>query len=44
MSTALTPGLAEGILADVDGNIRAGCGWAGAGCDGMQVFAPRGRA
>ena len=36
------PGLADGIRADVDGNIWAGCGWVGAGYDGVQVFTPAG--
>jgi gluconolactonase len=35
-------GLADGIRADVDGNIWAGTGWVGAGYDGVQVFAPDG--
>jgi gluconolactonase len=35
-------GLADGIRADVDGNIWAGCGWVGAGYDGVHVFAPEG--
>ncbi len=35
-------GLADGIRADVDGNIWAGCGWVGAGYDGVHVFAPNG--
>jgi gluconolactonase len=35
-------GLADGIRADVDGNIWAGAGWAGEGYDGVQVFAPDG--
>jgi len=35
-------GLADGIRADVDGNIWAGSGWVGAGYDGVQVFAPDG--
>ena len=34
------PGMADGIRADVDGNIWAGCGWVGAGYDGVQVFTP----
>ncbi len=33
-------GLADGIRADKDGNIWAGCGWAGAGYDGVHVFSP----
>ncbi len=35
-------GLADGIRADVDGNIWAGGGWVGAGYDGVHVFAPDG--
>jgi gluconolactonase len=36
-------GLADGIRADVDGNIWAGGGWAGAGYDGVHCFAPDGQ-
>lgn len=35
-------GLADGIRADVDGNIWAGGGWGGLGFDGVHVFAPDG--
>ena len=35
-------GLADGIRADVDGNIWAGCGWVGPGYDGVHVFTPEG--
>jgi gluconolactonase len=35
-------GVADGIRADVDGNIWAGAGWVGAGYDGVHVFAPDG--
>jgi gluconolactonase len=35
-------GGADGIRADVDGNIWAGAGWAGEGFDGVHVFAPDG--
>ncbi len=35
-------GLADGIRADVEGNIWAGCGWVGPGYDGVHVFAPNG--
>jgi gluconolactonase len=31
-------GLADGIRADVDGNIWVGAGWVGAGYDGVHVF------
>jgi gluconolactonase len=36
------PGLADGIRADVDGNIWAGMGREGAGYDGVHVFTPAG--
>ena len=32
----------DGIRADVDGNIWASAGWAGAGYDGVHIFAPNG--
>lgn len=35
-------GLADGIRADVDGNIWASAGWVGEGYDGVHVFAPSG--
>jgi gluconolactonase len=35
-------GLADGLRADVDGNIWAGAGWGGAGYDGVHVFSPEG--
>ena len=35
-------GLADGIRADIDGNIWAGAGWAGRGYDGVHIFAPNG--
>src|SRR5581483_11054860 len=35
-------GLADGIRADVDGNIWVGAGWVGDGYDGVHVFAPDG--
>jgi gluconolactonase len=35
-------GMADGIRADVDGNIWAACGWVGEGYDGVHVFAPDG--
>ena len=37
-------GFADGIRADVDGNIWAGAGWVGDGYDGVHVFAPDGDA
>ncbi|MEW6160861.1 MAG: SMP-30/gluconolactonase/LRE family protein [Verrucomicrobiota bacterium] len=36
-------GGADGIRADVDGNIWASAGWAGAGYDGVHIFAPDGK-
>jgi gluconolactonase len=36
-------GLADGIRADIDGNIWVGAGWVGAGYDGVHVFAPDGQ-
>jgi gluconolactonase len=36
-------GLADGIRADIDGNIWAGAGWVGAGYDGVHVFSPEGQ-
>jgi gluconolactonase len=38
----MNPGLADGIRADIDGNIWASAGWAGAGFDGVHIFAPDG--
>jgi gluconolactonase len=35
-------GMADGIRADVDGNIWVGAGWVGDGYDGVHVFAPNG--
>jgi gluconolactonase len=35
-------GFADGLRADVDGNLWVGSGWVGAGYDGVQVFAPDG--
>jgi gluconolactonase len=35
-------GFADGIRADVDGNIWVGAGWVGDGYDGVHVFAPDG--
>ena len=37
-------GLADGIRADVDGNIWASAGWVGEGYDGVHIFAPDGDA
>ena len=36
-------GVADGIRADVDGNIWAGMGWVGEGYDGVHIFAPNGQ-
>ena len=36
------PGFADGMRVDADGNLWCGCGWAGPGFDGVQVFAPDG--
>jgi len=35
-------GLADGIRADIDGNVWASAGWVGAGYDGVHIFAPDG--
>jgi gluconolactonase len=35
-------GFADGLRADVDGNLWVGAGWVGAGYDGVHVFAPDG--
>jgi gluconolactonase len=35
-------GLADGLRADVDGNLWVGGGWVGPGYDGVHVFAPDG--
>jgi gluconolactonase len=35
-------GQADGIRADVDGNIWAGAGWVGKGYDGVHIFSPDG--
>jgi gluconolactonase len=35
-------GFADGIRADIDGNIWVGAGWVGDGYDGVHVFAPDG--
>ena len=36
-------GMADGIRADVDGNIWASAGWVGDGYDGVHVFSPEGK-
>jgi gluconolactonase len=35
-------GFADGIRADIDGNIWVGAGWVGDGYDGVHIFAPNG--
>ena len=35
-------GIADGIRADIDGNIWAGSGWVGPGYDGVHIFSPEG--
>jgi gluconolactonase len=35
-------GFADGIRADVDGNLWVGAGWVGAGYDGVHIFTPAG--
>ncbi len=35
-------GFADGIRADVDGNVWSSAGWVGAGYDGVHIFAPNG--
>jgi gluconolactonase len=35
-------GLADGIRADIDGNLWAAAGWGGEGFDGVHIFAPNG--
>src|ERR1700722_9201338 len=40
--TSMGAGMADGIRADVDGNIWAGSGWVGPGYDGVQIFTPAG--
>jgi len=36
-------GMADGIRADVDGNIWSSAGWVGDGYDGVHIFAPDGK-
>ena len=38
----LGAGMADGIRADVDGNVWASAGWVGDGYDGVHIFAPDG--
>lgn len=43
MKSGEAAGFADGIRADVDGNIWAGAGWVGEGYDGVHIFAPDGQ-
>jgi gluconolactonase len=43
MKNGESAGLADGIRADVDGNIWVGAGWVGEGYDGVHIFAPDGQ-
>ena len=36
-------GMADGIRADIDGNVWASAGWVGDGYDGVHIFAPDGQ-
>ena len=38
----MSPGVADGMRVDTDGNLWASAGWGGAGFDGVHVFAPDG--
>lgn len=38
----MSPGIADGIRCDVDGNLWASAGWGGEGYDGVHIFAPDG--
>ncbi len=40
--TKKAAGFADGIRADVDGNVWASAGWVGDGYDGVHIFAPNG--
>ncbi|MBL27521.1 MAG: gluconolactonase [Rhodospirillaceae bacterium] len=42
MTTDQGTGFADGIRADIHGNIWAGSGWVGEGYDGVHIFAPDG--
>lgn len=42
VSGGVAAGLADGIRADVDGNVWASAGWVGEGYDGVHIFAPDG--
>ena len=38
----MSPGIADGIRCDIDGNLWAGAGWVGDGYDGVHIFVPDG--
>ena len=38
----MSPGLADGIRCDVDGNLWSSAGWVGEGYDGVHIFDPNG--
>ena len=38
----MSPGIADGIRCDIDGNLWASAGWVGDGYDGVHIFAPDG--
>ena len=42
MVTKVGSGMADGMRADIDGNIWVGAGWVGPGYDGVHVLAPNG--
>ncbi len=42
MEQEVKTGLADGIRADIDGNVWASAGWVGDGYDGVHIFAPDG--
>jgi gluconolactonase len=43
MKAGEVAGIADGIRADIDGNIWVGAGWVGEGYDGVHIFAPDGQ-
>ena len=38
----MSPGIADGIRCDIDGNLWSSAGWVGDGYDGVHIFAPDG--
>lgn len=38
----MSPGIADGVRCDMDGNLWVGAGWGGNGFDGVHVYAPDG--